>query len=104
KEYEEMFPCMISRAATLDVICNGQGANRNGAVQLMFAELQMPTPFVATRELYFVRYSKQLNADKWVIVDISVDNVDKHIDASLAGCRKHPSGCIIENKSNGQCK
>ncbi|KAI3671573.1 hypothetical protein L1987_87312 [Smallanthus sonchifolius] len=70
----------------------------------MFAELQMPTPLVATREVYFVRYSKQLNADKWAVVDISIDNVEKHIDASLARCRKHPSGCIIEDKSNGHCK
>lgn len=104
KQYEEMFPCMIAKAATLDVICNGEGANRNGAVQLMFAELQMLTPLVATREVYFVRYSKQLNADKWAIVDISIDNVEKNIDASLARCRKRPSGCIIEDKSNGHCK
>ncbi|XP_076936750.1 homeobox-leucine zipper protein GLABRA 2-like isoform X1 [Bidens hawaiensis] len=104
KEYEEMFPCMISKAATLDVICNGEGANRKGAVQLMFAELQMLTPLVVTREVYFVRYSKQLNADTWAIVDISIDNVEKNIDASLARFRKRPSGCIIEDKSNGHCK
>jgi homeobox-leucine zipper protein len=30
-----MFPCLISKAATVDVICNGEGANRNGAVQLV---------------------------------------------------------------------
>nr|XP_043615141.1 homeobox-leucine zipper protein GLABRA 2 [Erigeron canadensis] len=104
KEFEEMFPCMISKAATLDVISSGEGANRNGAVQLMFAELQMLTPLVATREVYFVRSSKQLNADKWVIVDVSIDNVEKNIDASLARCRKRPSGCIIEDKSNGHCQ
>lgn len=104
EQYEEMFPCMISKAATLDVICNGEGANRNGVVQLMFAELQMLTPLVATREVYFVRYSKQLNANKWAIVDISVDNIEKNIDASLARCRKRPSGCIIEDNSNGHCK
>ncbi|KAF5793267.1 putative transcription factor & lipid binding HD-SAD family [Helianthus annuus] len=104
KEFEEMFPCMISKAATLDVICNGEGPNRKGAVQLMFAELQMLTPLVATREVYFVRYSKQLTAEKWAIVDVSIDNVEKNIDASLARCRKRPSGCIIEDKSNGHCK
>ncbi|KAI3521597.1 hypothetical protein L1887_11068 [Cichorium endivia] len=104
EQYEEMFPCMISKAATLDVICSGEGANRNGAVQLMFAELQMLTPLVATREVYFVRYSKQLNDNKWAIVDISIDNIEKNIDASLARCRKRPSGCIIEDNSNGHCK
>jgi len=30
-----MFPCLISKAATVDVICNGEGPGRNGAVQLV---------------------------------------------------------------------
>ncbi|KAJ6348218.1 hypothetical protein OIU76_004649 [Salix suchowensis] len=40
-QWKEMFPCLISKAATVDVISNGEGANRNGAVQLMFAELKI---------------------------------------------------------------
>lgn len=70
----------------------------------MFAELQMLTPLVGTREVYFVRYCKQLNAEQWAIVDVSVDKVEDNIDASLLKCRKRPSGCIIEDKSNGHCK
>ncbi|XP_057967176.1 homeobox-leucine zipper protein GLABRA 2 [Malania oleifera] len=103
-QWKEMFPCLISKAATVDVICNGEGTNRNGAVQLMFAELQMLTPLVPTREVYFVRCCKQLSADQWAIVDVSIDNVEDNIDASLVKCRKRPSGCIIEDKSNGHCK
>ena len=34
-QWQEMFPCLISKAATVDVICNGEGSNRNGAVQLV---------------------------------------------------------------------
>ncbi|KAL9387801.1 hypothetical protein Peur_020925 [Populus x canadensis] len=102
--WKEMFPCLVSKAATVDVICNGEGANRNGAVQLMFAEVQMLTPMVPTREVYFVRYCKQLNAEQWAIVDVSIDKVEDNIDASLVKCRKRPSGCIIEDKSNGHCK
>ena len=34
-QWKEMFPCLISKAATVDVICNGEGSNRNGAVQLV---------------------------------------------------------------------
>lgn len=64
----------------------------------------MLTPLVATREVYFVRFSKQLNADKWAIVDVSINIIDKNIDASLARCRNRPSGCVIEDKSNGHCK
>lgn len=103
-QWKEMFPCLISKAATVDVICNGEGPNRNGAVQLMFAEVQMLTPMVPTREIYFVRYSKQLSAEKWAIVDVSIDKVEDNIDASLVKCRKRPSGCIIEDKNDGHCK
>lgn len=70
----------------------------------MFAELQMLTPMVATREVYFVRYCKQLSGEKWAIVDVSIDKVEDNIDMSLMKCRKRPSGCIIEDKSNGHCK
>ncbi|KAM7480466.1 hypothetical protein LguiA_028679 [Lonicera macranthoides] len=103
-QWKEMFPCLISKAATVDVISNAEGANGNGAVQLMFAELQMLTPMVATREVYFVRSCKQLSADQWAIVDVSIDKVENNIDATLLKCRKLPSGCIIEDKSNGHCK
>ncbi|KAJ9190203.1 hypothetical protein P3X46_001430 [Hevea brasiliensis] len=90
--------------ASLDVISNGEGPMRNGAVQLMFAEVQMLTPMVPTREIYFVRYCKQLSAEKWAVVDVSIDKAEDNIDASLVKCRKRPSGCIIEDKSNGHCK
>ncbi|XVF24972.1 hypothetical protein REPUB_Repub13aG0173200 [Reevesia pubescens] len=103
-QWKEMFPCIISKAATVDVICNGEAPNRNGAVQLMFAEQQMLTPLVPTREVYFVRYCKQLSAEQWAIVDVSIDKVEENIDASFVKCRKRPSGCIIEDKSNGHCK
>lgn len=103
-QWKEMFPCMISKAATVDVINTGEGATKNGAVQLMFAEMQMLTPMVPTREVYFVRCCKQLSADQWAIIDVSIDKVEDNIDASLVKCRKRPSGCIIEDKSNGHCK
>ncbi|KAK7381653.1 hypothetical protein VNO80_00199 [Phaseolus coccineus] len=103
-KWKEMFPCLISKAATVDVICNGEGSNGNGAVQLMFAELQMLTPMVPTREVYFVRCCKQLSDEQWAIIDVSVDKVEDNIDASLVKCRKRPSGCIIEDKSNSHCK
>ncbi|KAK1362906.1 Homeobox-leucine zipper protein GLABRA 2 [Heracleum sosnowskyi] len=100
-QWQEMFPCMISKAATVDVINTGEGVSKNGAIQLMFAELQMLTPVVPTREVYFVRHCKQVTADKWAIVDVSIDKLEKNIDAR---CFKRPSGCIIEDKSNGHSK
>ncbi|XP_022861561.1 homeobox-leucine zipper protein GLABRA 2-like, partial [Olea europaea var. sylvestris] len=103
-QWNELFPCLISKAATVYVISNGEGVKRDGAVQLMFAELQMLTPLVATREVYFVRSCKQLSADQWAIVDVSIDKIEDNIDASLEKCRKRPSGCIIQDTSNGHCK
>ncbi|XP_009611248.1 homeobox-leucine zipper protein GLABRA 2 isoform X1 [Nicotiana tomentosiformis] len=103
-QWKETFPGMITKASTLDVIRNGEGDNWVGAVQLMFAELQMLTPVVGTRKVYFLRYCKQLGADQWAIVDVSVDKVEDNIDASLMKCRKLPSGCILQDQSNAHCK
>ncbi|KAK4765071.1 hypothetical protein SAY86_026161 [Trapa natans] len=103
-QWKEMFPCLISKAATVDVIDGGEGPHGNGAVQLMFAELQMLTPMVPTREVYFIRFCKQLSPEQWAVVDVSIKKVEENIDASLVKCRKRPSGCIIEDQSNGHCK
>uniref|UniRef100_A0A7N0REU8 Uncharacterized protein n=1 Tax=Kalanchoe fedtschenkoi TaxID=63787 RepID=A0A7N0REU8_KALFE len=103
-QWKQMFPNIVSKAANVDVICNGEEPNRNGAVQLMFAELQLLTPMVPTREVYFVRGCRQLSTDQWAVVDVSIDKVEDNIDASLVKCRKRPSGCIFEDKSNGHCK
>ncbi|KAL8113836.1 hypothetical protein AgCh_020937 [Apium graveolens] len=100
-QWQELFPCIISKAATVDVINSGEGDSKNGAIQLMFAELQMLTPVVATREVYFLRHCKQLTADQWAIVDVSIDKDENNIDAR---CSRRPSGCIIEDKLNGHCK
>lgn len=64
----------------------------------------MLTPVVGTREVYFVRYCKQMSAAQWGIVDVSVDKVEASIDASLLKCRKLPSGCILQEQSNAHCK
>ncbi|WOH10772.1 hypothetical protein DCAR_0730242 [Daucus carota subsp. sativus] len=67
----------------------------------MFAELQMPTPLVTTRRVYFFRHCKQVTADKWAIVDVSIDKLESNIDER---CYKRPSGCIIEDTLNGHIK
>lgn len=36
-----MFPCLISKAATVDVISDGEGPNRDGAVQLVSCLLNL---------------------------------------------------------------
>ncbi|KAL3824368.1 hypothetical protein ACJIZ3_020397 [Penstemon smallii] len=104
-QWKELFPCLISKAATIDVVSNGEGVDKlDGAAQLMFVEIQMLTPMVAAREVYFVRYSKKLCPNQWAVVDVSIDKVEDSIDASMQKCRKRPSGCIIADKFNGHCE
>jgi homeobox-leucine zipper protein len=73
----------------------------------MFAEVQMLTPMVPTREFYFARYCKKLAAEKWAIVDVSFDKAEADVGASpLVRCWKNPfpSGCIIEEQANGHSR
>ncbi|CAK9310496.1 unnamed protein product [Citrullus colocynthis] len=103
-QWKEMFPSIISKASTMEVVCNGDGTNKDGAVQLMYAELQMLTPILPPREIFFIRSCKHLSSDKWVVADVSIDKVGDHIDSSSSHCRKRPSGCIIQDTSDGHCK
>ncbi|WOL11040.1 homeobox-leucine zipper protein GLABRA 2 [Canna indica] len=103
-QWKELFPCLISKATIFDVISNGQGESKDGTIQLMFAEIQMLTPLVPIREIYFVRYCKKISPSKWAILDVSIDKLEENIDSSFMKCRKRPSGCIIEDQDNGHCK
>ncbi|KAE8818730.1 homeobox-leucine zipper protein ROC9 [Hordeum vulgare] len=105
-EWKELFPSMVARASTLDVIRTGDDDDgHDGVVQLMFAEVQMLTPMVPTREFYFARYCKKLAAEKWAIVDVSFDKAEADVGTSpLVRCWKDPSGCIIEEQANGHSR
>ncbi|WJX71419.1 hypothetical protein P8452_55415 [Trifolium repens] len=102
--WSEMFPCMIAQAATLDVLSNGMGGTRNGAMQVMHAEVQLPSPFVPVRQYRFIRFCKQHGEGIWVLVDISTDlgrNGPNGIP--YMSCKKLPSGCILRDM-DGLCK
>lgn len=102
--WKEMFPCMISRAATVDVISSGMGGTRNGALQLMYAELQVLSPLVPAREVYFLRFCKQHAEGVWAVVDVSVDGLRDNSPAGFMKCRRLPSGCLIQDMPNGYSK
>ncbi|WJX25545.1 hypothetical protein P8452_14574 [Trifolium repens] len=102
--WSEMFPCMIAQAATLDVLSNGMGGTRNGAMQVMQAEVQLPSPFVPVRQYCFLRFCKQLAEGIWVLVDVSVDlGRNDPNGIPYMSCRKLPSGCILQDV-DGLCK
>ncbi|KAJ8441546.1 hypothetical protein Cgig2_026347 [Carnegiea gigantea] len=101
----EMFPCMIARATTMDVISSGMGGTRNGALQLMHAELQVLSPLVPVRVVTFLRFCKQHAEGVWAVVDVSIDCVRESTGSpSYVNCRRLPSGCIVQDMPNGYSK
>ncbi|KAI3823885.1 hypothetical protein L1987_05330 [Smallanthus sonchifolius] len=100
-QWSNVFCGIVSRAMTLEVLSTGVAGSYNGALQVMTAEYQVPSPLVPTRENYFVRYCKQLDDGTWVVVDVSLDNL---LSSSIARCRRRPSGCLIQELPNGYSK
>ncbi|XWS35749.1 hypothetical protein CRYUN_Cryun20dG0022700 [Craigia yunnanensis] len=103
--WAEMFPCMIARTTTTDVICSGMGGTRNGALQLMYAELQVLSPFVPVRVVSFLRFCKQHAEGVWAVVDVSIDTIRETSGApTFVNCRRLPSGCVVQDMPNGCSK
>ncbi|KAJ6723684.1 HOMEOBOX LEUCINE ZIPPER PROTEIN [Salix koriyanagi] len=100
-QWSTLFSGIVSRALTLEVLSTGVAGNYNGALQVMTAEFQLPTPLAPTRESYFVRYCKQHADGTWAVVDVSLDNLRP---GPAARCRRRPSGCLIQEMLNGYSK
>ncbi|XP_042461681.1 homeobox-leucine zipper protein ROC5-like isoform X1 [Zingiber officinale] len=123
--WADMFPSVIARTATSDVISVGVGGTKNGVLQLvstnfhlqlhqhiesdacfffvllqMHAELQVLSPLVPVREVRFLRFCKQLADGAWAIVDVSLDATK----GDPLKCRRLPSGCVVQDKFNGYSK
>lgn len=71
----------------------------------MYAELQVLSPLVPTREAYFLRYCQQQNLDDdqtyWAIVDFPLDGFHNNLQSSFPMYRRRPSGCLIQDMPNG---
>ncbi|KAL0909552.1 hypothetical protein M5K25_020432 [Dendrobium thyrsiflorum] len=101
-QWSTMFSGIVSRGMTLEVLSTGVAGNYNGALQVMTAEFQVPSPLVPTRESYFVRYCKQHQDGTWAVVDVSLDGLRP--STALMRCRRRPSGCLIQEMPNGYSK
>lgn len=68
----------------------------------MYAELQVVSPLVPTREAHFVRYCQQ-NAEEgtWAIVDFPIDTFHHNLHPSFPRYNRRPSGCLIQDMPNG---
>ncbi|QCE02807.1 homeobox-leucine zipper protein ANTHOCYANINLESS 2-like isoform X2 [Vigna unguiculata] len=104
--WAEMFPCIIARTSTTEVISNGINGTRNGALQLMHAELQVLSPLVPVREVNFLRFCKQHAEGVWAVVDVSIDSIRESSGAAstFVNCRRLPSGCVVQDMPNGYSK
>ncbi|XP_013586641.1 PREDICTED: homeobox-leucine zipper protein HDG2 isoform X1 [Brassica oleracea var. oleracea] len=100
-QWSVVFAGMVSRAVSLAVLSTGVAGNYNGALQVMSAEFQVPTPLVPTRETYFARYCKQQADGSWAVVDISLDSLQPNPPVR---CRRRASGCLIQEMPNGYSK
>ncbi|KAH6559434.1 hypothetical protein KP509_1Z008300 [Ceratopteris richardii] len=96
-----MFPSIIAKALTIKVLSPGTAATLDGALQLMYAEFQILSPLLRSRQMYFLRYCKQTAEKQWAVVDVSVDCLHDNPPNCLLQCRRLPSGCIIQDMHNG---
>ncbi|KAC9138552.1 hypothetical protein E3N88_46314 [Mikania micrantha] len=100
QRWREMFVGMIGSCDTMEVISNGiGGGSRNGALQVMKAEIQFISPLVPVRVVKFIRHAKQQANGIWIVVDVSVND---GMEGNLT--RKCPSGCILHDMPNGFSK
>ncbi|KAK3026688.1 hypothetical protein RJ639_041535, partial [Escallonia herrerae] len=101
-KWMELFPSIVSRAKTLQILASGIAGHPSGSLHLMYAELQVLSPLVPTREAQFFRYCQQnVEEGSWTIVDFPLDNFQDNYSPSLPTYKKRPSGCIIQDMPNG---
>lgn len=124
-----MFPCMISRVATIDVLSSATGVTRDNTLQVvcfsaicpyffcflarsyedhtlqMDAEFQVLSPLVPVRQVRFLRFCKQHTERVWAVVDVSIDASQDAASAQMfPNCRRLPSGCVIQDMDNKYSK
>ncbi|KAL8223974.1 hypothetical protein R6Q57_019449 [Mikania cordata] len=104
-KWSELFPSIVSRARTIEVLSSGSLDSQSGYLQLMFEELQVLSPLVPTRQLYLLRFVQEIKQGLWAIVDVSYDlpqyNPYSHPRFKV---RRFPSGCLIQDMPNGYSK
>ncbi|CAI9758119.1 unnamed protein product [Fraxinus pennsylvanica] len=97
-KWRDMFPTMVTNARTIEVLDSGSYA---ASLYLMYEKLHILSPLVAPREFFFIRYCRQVNSNMWIMADVSYDFTKELRDASSSPSWKLPSGCMIEDMSNG---
>uniref|UniRef100_A0A804L0E6 Uncharacterized protein n=1 Tax=Musa acuminata subsp. malaccensis TaxID=214687 RepID=A0A804L0E6_MUSAM len=103
-KWGELFPTIVSKARTVEVLAAGMAGSRSGSLVLMYEELQVLSPVVPTRDFCFLRYCQQIEPSVWAVADVSVDFPGDNQLAPSSRSRRLPSGCLIEEMPNGYSK
>ncbi|KAL3845072.1 hypothetical protein ACJIZ3_002475 [Penstemon smallii] len=100
-KWKDLFSTIVTKARTIEVV---EAGSLGGSLHLMYAKMHILSPLVSPREFFFIRYCRQLNSNTWVMVDVSYDFIKELQDAAPTRSWKLPSGCMIEDLSNGKSK
>ncbi|WMV49483.1 hypothetical protein MTR67_042868 [Solanum verrucosum] len=99
---DKIFPCIVGKACTIDVISNGLGENKSAVLLLIKTELQLISDLVPVWEIKFLRYCKKHVDGLWVVVDVSVDTIQQGSQqCEIQNCRRLPFGCVVQDMFNG---
>ncbi|XAR55395.1 hypothetical protein NMG60_11035456 [Bertholletia excelsa] len=101
-QWSAFFSDIVTSATILEILSTGAAGSHNGTLQVMTASLQVLSPLVPTRDIYFARYCKLMNESTWAVVDVSLAGLGP--GPSSVCCRRRPSGCLIEEMPNGYSK
>ncbi|KAK2369825.1 homeodomain GLABROUS [Trifolium repens] len=91
-QWSMAFHNIVSRATVLGSFSDGVEGTYDGKLHVMSAEFHLPSPVIPTRECSFARYCKKLPYDRWVVVDVSLEDF---FPSPTNNLRKRPSGCLI---------
>ncbi|XP_074562171.1 homeobox-leucine zipper protein ROC8-like [Curcuma longa] len=103
-KWAELFPTIVSKARTIEVLSYGMAQSRRGSLELMYEELQVVSPVVPTREFFFLRCCQQIQQGVWAVADVSVDYPRANQLTPFSQSKRLPSGCLIEEMANGYSK
>ncbi|GMG99550.1 hypothetical protein Nepgr_001390 [Nepenthes gracilis] len=103
-KWADIFPTFISDASTVQVLEAGLLGSRSGSLQLINEKMHILSPLIPPREFSVLRYCQQIEIGIWVIVEISYDCFNDNPSIYVSRSWKHPSGCMIEDLSNGLSK
>ncbi|TQD88460.1 hypothetical protein C1H46_025984 [Malus baccata] len=102
-KWEELFPTIVTKAKTIEVLESGMIGNRSGCLLLMYEQMHILSPLVLPRDFYFLRYCQQIELGTWVVVDVS-HKFPKESSSNQSRSWRLPSGCLIKDMTNGCSK